>query len=260
MNIHDKFIQIFKKQKAILRFRSIKIYEKILRHIKSENIDDVKLEKIPAIINNRNRLTYMVNLINWLENAGIKNIIILDNKSTYPPLLEYYKTTKHRVIFLNENVGHLALWKTPLYKEIRSNFYLYTDPDILPCEDCPIELVNFMLDCLKKYRSIQKIGVGLKIDDIPDHYTNKNKVIDWEKKFWSNRVDENIYDAPVDTTFALYRPYTNFSEWDVKSYRTGGPYLARHMPWYENSQQPDPESIYYAENLKKGVSFWINNK
>ena len=52
------------------------------------NCLDVK--NIPIIINNRNRLTYMKMLISSLEKRGYNNIYIIDNDSTYPPLLDYY--------------------------------------------------------------------------------------------------------------------------------------------------------------------------
>ena len=45
---------------------------------------------IPIFINARDRLGVMKKLIDWLLNAGYRNLIILDNNSTYPPLLEYY--------------------------------------------------------------------------------------------------------------------------------------------------------------------------
>lgn len=45
---------------------------------------------VPIFINARDRLGVMKRLIDWLLDAGYRNLIILDNNSTYPPLLEYY--------------------------------------------------------------------------------------------------------------------------------------------------------------------------
>lgn len=45
---------------------------------------------VPIFINARDRLGVMKKLIDWLLDAGYRNLIILDNNSTYPPLLEYY--------------------------------------------------------------------------------------------------------------------------------------------------------------------------
>ena len=62
---------------------------------------------IPIIINNRNRVTFLKQLVDWLIKAGYSNIIILDNDSKYEPLIEYYKQTKARVIYLKSN---LVIW------------------------------------------------------------------------------------------------------------------------------------------------------
>jgi|GEM_PF-5770443 len=45
---------------------------------------------VPIFINARDRLGVLKKLIDWLLDAGYRNLIILDNNSTYPPLLEYY--------------------------------------------------------------------------------------------------------------------------------------------------------------------------
>jgi hypothetical protein len=111
---------------------------------------------------------------------------------------------------------------------------------------------------LKKHPSIEKIGMGLKIDDLPEHYHNKRKVIEWERQFWKKIVERGVYDASVDTTFALYRPYTNGAKWVAPAYRTGEPYVAHHMPWYENSSDPGEENLYYAEHARVGASHWTN--
>ena len=215
------------------------------------------IKNIPVIINNRNRHTFMLQLIDWLEKNGHSNIYIIDNNSTYPPLLDYYLKTKYHVFRLKENVGHLALWKTDIYKQFYNDYYIYTDPDVVPAENCPSDAVSFMMDQLKRFAVIEKIGFGLKIDDLPEHYENKKKVIEWESNFWKTEIIKDVYDAKVDTTFALYRPYTIGSLWVQKAYRTGGNYVARHLPWYENSKASTVEDTYYKMNVRDGASHWI---
>lgn len=239
-----------------MRLRWHRMRGMMRRKSSGQKINEVVPVKIPVIINNRNRYTYLLRLITWLEIAGIENIIILDNDSTYPPLLDYYGKTRHRVVKLGANVGHLALWKSQLYKEIESKYYIYTDPDVVPDENCPSDLILHLLNQLKKYPSIEKIGVGLRIDDLPDHYSSKQKVITWEKKYWEKVVDNGIYHAEVDTTFALYRPFTNGAIWVAPAYRTGFPYVAKHLPWYENTADPGEENLYYAKHSRAGASHW----
>jgi hypothetical protein len=197
-------------------------------------------------------------LIEWLENVGMTNIYILDNNSEYPPLLNYYETCKYKVFRLSENLGHLALWKTNICKMFNKNYYIYTDPDILPCKECPGNFIEFFMLKLNQYKNITKIGFGLRIDDLPDNYKDKQKVIQWEEKFWTAEVEPDIYDADIDTTFALYKPLTNYYLNHLKAYRTGGKYIARHLPWYENSNNPTEENIFYKANVKPGASHWIS--
>ncbi len=82
---------------------------------------DISYLDIPIIINNFNRLEYLKILLDGLENRNYTNIYILDNQSTYPPLLEFYKKTKHKVIFLEKNYGFRALWKSKHIKSLWVN-------------------------------------------------------------------------------------------------------------------------------------------
>ena len=52
----------------------------------------------PIFINCRDRITCLSVLVDWLEKAGHENIYLLDNDSSYPPLLEYYEQTPHTVV------------------------------------------------------------------------------------------------------------------------------------------------------------------
>ena len=261
MDVKQLFKDIFSLNFNSLSVRGKKLNallkQRFLLPLRKTYANGKEIKTIPIIINNRNRLTYMLQLIEWLKKNGYSNIYIIDNDSSYPPLLEYYSKTKHHVFRLKENVGHLSLWKTGIIDQFKADYYIYTDPDVLPVNECPTDAIEFLMKKLIQYPAIEKIGFGLKIDDLPDSYQQKQKVIDWEIKFWKTQVEKDIYDAGVDTTFALYRPYTNGFVWVQKAYRTGGNYVARHLPWYENSNELNKEDSYYHEHVKKGASHWI---
>jgi hypothetical protein len=211
---------------------------------------------IPIVINNRNRLTFLLQLISFLDNAGYKNIIILDNLSTYPSLLEFYKTTKYKVILLNENMGYTALEKISLYKKIRKNYFVYTDSDVVPITECPSDFLCYFKTILKKHSFVQKVGFSLKIDDLPDYFKDKSKVIQWEKNFFLNRIENDLFLAPIDTTFALHRPYAFISTRGIfKMIRTGYPYVARHMPWYNDSSNLSEEELFYVNSVEIGTQW-----
>jgi Glycosyl transferase family 2. len=211
----------------------------------------------PVIINNFNRLDCLIRQIKWLEDAGMSNIYIVDNASTYPPLLEYYKICPYTVFRLSENVGHTALWDTHLFMWFKDQYYILTDPDIIPVEECPLNAVSYFYEILKRYPDITKVGFGLKIDDLPDHNPRKQEVIDWETKFWENEVEPGLYKSKIDTTFALYRPNVRGQQWDT-TLRTGGKYVARHLPWYEDPTQPSEEEVYFKK-ITTAVSSWYKN-
>jgi hypothetical protein len=218
-------------------------------------------KKIPIIINNRNRLTYLHQLIENLESRGYSNIYIIDNNSSYPPLLEYYKQCQYKVYRLDRNVGYLALWKTDIYKTFIKDFYVYTDSDVVPIEECPDDFMKLFLTTLKKYKFAEKVGFSLKIDDLPDCFSRKNEVLEWEKQFYEKKIDDLLYLAPIDTTFALYRP---FVKKEVKHshqiFRTAYPYSARHLPWYLDSNDLPYEERYYNENSSTSTHWTILNK
>lgn len=214
--------------------------------------------KIPVIINNFNRLSYLKQLLAWLEKAGMQNIYIIDNASTYPPLLEFYKNMPYTLFQLDDNVGHLALWKTHIFKWFENDYYVYTDPDVVPIEECPLAAVKYFKEVLGRYSQISKVGFGLKIDDLPDHYMHKDKVIQWEQAYWQEKAESGIYKAKIDTTFALYRTGAK-GGWRSPALRTGYPYLARHLPWYIDSRQPDEEEQYFIAH-SHGSSSWYKRK
>lgn len=222
-------------------------------------INDSK--KIPIIINNRNRITFLLELIKNLEKRGYFNIYIIDNNSSYPPLLEYYKNCPYHVFRLDKNVGYLALWKTDIYKTFIKDYYVYTDSDVVPIDECPDDFMEFFLTTIKKYKSVEKVGFSLKIDDLPDSFSKKNKVIEWEQCFYEKKVDELLYLAPIDTTFALYRPFMNKDvNHSHQTFRTAYPYSARHLPWYIDSSNLTDEENYYIENATTSTHWTVLNK
>jgi len=221
------------------------------------NIDQIlNPKKIPIIINNFNRLTYLNRLITSLEKRGYKNIYIIDNASTYAPLLEYYRTTPYKVFFLNENKGHKAFWESDVKDTFKSRFYVYTDPDLEIVDECPNDFMKIFLKILWKSKYSQVVGFSLKIDDLPDCYKYKQDVIKWEMQFYEKK-EGNLFRAPIDTTFALHRPNVIGSRHsDMMTFRTSFPYQMRHLPWYEDSSNLSEEDVFYTVNKKKTIGHW----
>lgn len=212
---------------------------------------------IPIIINNYNRLTTMLKLIEALVSRGYNNIYIIDNKSTYPPLLEYYKICPYTVFRLEKNIGFKALWMCPeLKKKFCRDYYIYTDSDVVPADYCLNNFIDYLFAEIKKRPLTRKIGLSLRIDNLPDFFAQKEEVIEWEEQFYTKLNKHNLYRAPIDTTFALYRPFTGLSRSRyVKTYRTAYPYQAEHLPWYNNTNDLSAEEMYYVNHVKQ-ITEW----
>lgn len=248
------------KRKIYLKYRWIfhRIKE---RQGKVYGIEDYK--QIPIIINSFNQLSYLKSLISRLSEMGYNNIHILDNASTYPPLLEFYEQTEYPVYKLGENLGYKALWMSNIFDKFKHNYYVYTDPDVIPVEECPDDFLKYFMEIMMRFPKAQKVGFSLRINDIPDFNINKNKIIKWEKKWWERKIGEGLYDAQIDTTFALYRPFAfgeaNFVELNI---RTDFPYQAAHLPWYLDPDNLPEEQRFYLDNLSKSThwSKQVNNK
>lgn len=249
------------RRKLIRKFKLFK--EKLIKwgvpEIKKHfwGISQIDYKDIPIVINNYNRITTLLQLINGLESRGYRNIYIIDNKSTYPPLLEYYKNCPYTVYMLNRNVGHLSIWETGIYKQFTDSYFAYTDSDLEIHPDCPNDFMEVFVSLLEKYPKALKVGFSLCIDDLPDHYIHKEQVKEWESQFWKKEIEPNIFKAPIDTTFAVYKPYFKGEIIDIKHLylRTGYPYSMRHTPWYLDNNNLSEEETYYLTHLKTST-YW----
>ena len=210
---------------------------------------------VHVFINVRDRLECLTQLLNWFERAGHENIILIDNASTYPPLLKFMESCPHRVVRLKRNLRHTALWRIPeLRRVITEEWFVYTDPDVVPTETCPLDAVTHLYHLLQQFPNYLKAGLGLHLGDIPDHYHLKQKVIHYESGLYGREIAPGTFQADVDTTFALYRPSTPHTLGPAM--RTRGIYEARHLPWYINSANPDEEERYYRAHVSPGVTTW----
>jgi hypothetical protein len=202
---------------------------------------------VPVFLICRDRLSPLLELVDYLERAGCEDIHLVDNASSYPPLLEYYERTPHRVLRLEENLGPFALWRGGLLGELKIDGpFVCSDPDIVPIEECPLDAIDYFAEILDRYPRHLKAGFGLRIDDIPDAYPLKDEALLIERYNWQKPLAPRLYDAYLDTTFALYRGPDEFDF--IPAVRTGYPYMARHWTWYLDAENLPDEETYYREH------------
>jgi len=219
-------------------------------------------KSLPIIITSFNQLEFLKKLIDFLTSRNFTNIIIIDNNSSYPPLLKYFDEIENTVKIhrLKKNYGHLVFWKRyDLFVKYGMGYYVVTDPDVVPLDTCPEDFLVKFQSILTKNNDRMKVGFGLKIDDIPFNNPNREKVIQWESKFWKIKKEEGVFDADVDTTFALYKPYYHRKNKKFKTaLRTDFPYVARHGGWYFDFDNLTEEQIYYIQTANDSSSWKIN--
>lgn len=201
-----------------------------------------------------NRLSLPKKMAEFLTNTGC-NVILIDNGSTYPPLLEWYKSCPYKIHFMEKNYGHLVFWKSGLFEQYSERYYVVTDHD-LDLTGLPTNYIDILMAGLENNPDVIKSGLSLRIDDLPDNPFAK-EAYDWELKFWQTKQDNlGFYKSSVDTTFALYDTERKFSKLPPESdrffdaVRSPEPYVIRHCLWYETleSIENNPEEKYYFEN------------
>ena len=82
MDVKQLFKDIFSMNFNSLLVRGKKLNallkQKFLLPLRKSYGNGKDIKNIPIIINNRNRLTYMLQLIDWLKKNGYSNIYIID--------------------------------------------------------------------------------------------------------------------------------------------------------------------------------------
>jgi hypothetical protein len=207
--------------------------------------------RLPVMVICRDRVDPLRELLAWLEAEGMTNIHLVDNDSTYPPLLDLLDATHHSVVRLGRNVGHTSPW-LPELAHLRREAFVVTDCDIVPDPGSHGAVAHFV-ELLNRYRSVVKAGFGLHIDDLPEHYDRRAEVVGWESQFWDRPLVQDVYMATLDTTFALHRPRTPYTL--GPALRTGGRFMARHEPWYQDSSDITPDLAYFQARASSSTTW-----
>jgi len=230
-------------------------------HAAERGSDDVHAptDDVPVIIISRDRLDCLQKLVDWLERTpGIGTIHIVDNASTWPPLVDYLDRSPHTVHRLEVNLGHHAPWVTGLVAAVSGSPFVVTDPDVIPDETCPPDVIARFRAILERHPEVDKAGFGLRLDDLPERFAHRDAVVRWESKFWKDEIEPGVFRADIDTTFALYRPGRDHKTF--RAARTAAPYVARHLPWYSATNAPTVEDVYYREHADPAIATWTGDE
>jgi hypothetical protein len=201
-------------------------------------------------------------------------IYIIDNASTYTPLVEYLKQidgqNNVKVLYQPENYGHKVYERPEIY-DLGGEMYIVTDPDLKLNPKMPKNFLEIMSGLSEQYKT-NKIGLALDIkNDIDTTKTlNGQPGVTFatnESKYWEDPIKDpkyELYRAPIDTTFALInKKYRILGKMD-NSIRIAGDFTAVHRPWtIRNKTEVPPEEMEYylkAGNKSTTINLWKNNK
>jgi hypothetical protein len=231
-----------------------------------------QLIQIPIFIISWNQYTYVKSMVEQLLKYPNMKIYIIDNKSTYKPLVDYLKEidghNNIKVLYQPENYGHRVYERPEIY-ELGGDMYVVTDPDLKLNPKMPENFLEIMATLSAQYKT-NKIGLALDIKndiDLTKKLDGRNgeTFATNEAPYWKDPVNDpkyELYRAPIDTTFALinkkYRMLGNM----YNSIRIAGDFTAVHRPWtISNKTEVPPEEMeYYLKNDNKSTTLnrWKN--
>lgn len=183
--------------------------------------------------------------------------IIVDNGSTYEPLLSFLEETPYPTHRLSTNEGKFVVWKKDLIPPT-TRWYAVSDPD-LDLKETPNDLFEVLARGMEKYHWALKCGPSLALNAIPKH-SYREEIVFWEKRHWQGPLDDSYSWSAVDTTLALYHSAIPFDpqRWINPSLRTNQPYTVQHLPWIQLPEKVSEEDYNYAQPLPDdlNVSCW----
>jgi hypothetical protein len=187
-------------------------------------------------------------MLKQLLDRGCGNITFVDNASTSPSMREWldYASQFAKVEVMAENMGPRKSIFTPERLRSLPRWFCVTDPDLLLNPFFPPNWAHVLADVTQKFQA-GKAGLALNISDRKLFRRTKFDISgamyyiwNWEEQFWADPVGktedgDSLYNALVDTTFALYDQVYFDNDSFLEGVRIGGRFTAKHLPWYERS-------------------------
>lgn len=220
------------------------------------------LETTPLIIPTFNNPTFTKSFVEQSVNCGFKNIVIYDNNSTFPKMLELLKDLESscKIIRLEKNYGPHYILRTPEVYESLPKFFCLSDPDVEYSKSLPEDFLEILLEISEKYK-IGKVGFAMQVpkqEEFINPYMqlddNLWKMEDWEKQFWKDKIGSwrgnDLYDATLDTHFALYNKKYFDPQDRYKAIRVAGDLTSRHLGLYKEAGIPKEEEEFYRNSAK----------
>jgi hypothetical protein len=222
--------------------------------------------KVPVFIISFNRLACLQKLVAWLESAELAEPIIVDNGSTYRPLLDWFDGIRGTIPILDfkDNYGPYRIWEQRLFDAHTTPaqpFYVVTDPDIVPIAECPKDAIPRLVDTWKELRC-PKVGLSLRLETIPDTLPTGAEIRAWETTLQSESALRSrgagrlprCYGSLLDTTFQVNHRDLLPPSYGSPGIRLAHPYQADHLGYHFDPHHLSDEEKFYWETASHHAS------
>jgi hypothetical protein len=225
-------------------------------------IQTIEPDSVPILIPTFNLVTYAKFMVDQLEERGLTNFIICDNKSTYQPMIDFLDSLSSdgkRVVRFDNNWGPRIFGESPEILSVLPEYFILTDPDLVFNSSLPKNFISKMKRIIDTY-NVSKAGFAIDIFETKDKFFNHNQVHIWEGAYWTNEVKvyeekDPVYSAPIDTTFCLFKKSRLIQELranrngltGTSGVRIAGRFTCEHMGWWKDQPVPQEELDYYHE-------------
>lgn len=225
---------------------------------------------VPLYVPTFNNPTYTRNFLNQVDGLNFSRIIILDNKSTYQPMIDLLAQidSKYEVIRLEENYGPHYILRNPDYYKTLPDIFSLSDPDVEFPKNISGNFQEEMINIGIKYR-FGKVGFAIEVPSESEFLElvvnldgKLRNMHEWEQQFWQNQIDKTstgdpIFQTTLDTQFAIYNKEFFSPEERYKALRIGGKFTSKHLGFYKESIVPKEESDFYRSVSK--FAYYIGN-
>lgn len=220
----------------------------------------MNIKEIALILPNYNQLSYMRGLINQFHFYYPDNpIVVIDNGSTYQPLLDYYYKIEYTEVILcpkNDFIGNLND-----YLALRKHeYYVISDCDLQIHPATPPNFLEIFKAAIDNH-GFHHAGFGLITDDIPEWNPKAGWIQGDEKALLQNPVtiehegkSYQGFKAPIDTTFALYKRDNGGWQSPMSGDAWGNSirlFGLHHLPWYIHPNYVNDEMKNYFATCKR---------
>lgn len=218
---------------------------------------------VPVLVPTFNNPTYLRNMVKQLRTLRLDNLIVVDNASTYPPMLDLLSQLSRelRVVRNSANYGPRYLFRDEI-QSLLPPLFCISDPDLQFNSELPDDFLAQLVSLTEQYK-IGKAGFSLDISDRAslrdDSFVIRGKeykIWEREEEYWQTPLSQlasgdQVYRALIDTTFAVYNKRYLKKENMLDAVRVAGRYTARHLPWERDSIVPEAENSYYCRTASE---------